>query len=166
MNYLEKLKEIDTFIFDVDGVYTDGQILLTEDGSVLRSMNIRDGYATQLAVKKGIQIIIISGGKSEAVKKRFEGLGVKMIFLGVEDKYELLHELVLDGEIEASSTGYMGDDVPDLEAMQLVDFACCPQDAIPEIHKIAQYVSPINGGAGCVREVLEKMLKVQDKWAD
>jgi len=165
MTYLKQLAKLETFIFDVDGVYTDGKVTLNEEGDMLRGMNIKDGYITKEAMAQGLNIIVISGGTSEAVRKRFEKLGVKMIFLGVEDKYELLHELILDGELEPRTSGYMGDDVPDLEAMKLVDFICCPQDAIQEIKDIAHYISPVDGGEGCVRDVLEKAIKLKELWS-
>ncbi len=149
-NYKSALKRITTFCFDVDGVFTDGIVHLMPDGEQLRTANVRDGYAVQLAVKKGYRIAIITGGRSEAVRKRFEGLGVTDVFLGSSRK----------------TVCYMGDDIPDFRVMQMVGLAVCPGDAAPEIKAISAYVSPYAGGRGCVRDILEQTMKVQGKWMD
>ena len=163
-NYKSVLKRIKTFVFDVDGVFTANSILLTEKGEMLRTMNVRDGYAVQLAVRQGFHIVIISGGNSEAVRTRFEYLGVKNIFLGAGKKIEVFENYFTEKGLDKSKTLYMGDDIPDFEVMQKVGLACCPADATPEIKSISHYISPKNGGDGCVRDVLEQTMKVQGAW--
>ncbi len=165
-NYKALLSGIDTFIFDVDGVMTDGIVLLTPDGQMLRSMNVKDGYALQLAIKKGYRIIIITGGNSEAVRQRFEGLGIKEIYLAIGNKLEVFHEIVKRDNLKMENILYMGDDIPDYEIMKEVGVAACPADAAQEIKHISKYISPVSAGKGCARDVLEQVMKVQDKWFD
>lgn len=164
MNRLTKFKSIKSFIFDVDGVFTNSNLLVTESGEMLRTMNIRDGYAVKKAIQEGLQIIIITGGNSHGVVKRLEGLGVKKIYFGISDKPAILESLVKNNIIDLSTTAFMGDDIPDLDCMKQVFLPCCPKDADPEIIEISDYVSPINGGRGAVRDVLGKLLKIQEKW--
>lgn len=165
-NYKALLSGITTFIFDVDGVMTDGIVLLTPDGQMLRSMNVKDGYAIQLAIKKGYRIIIITGGNSEAVRQRFEGLGVQEVYLSIGNKLEVFHDIVKRDNLKMENILYMGDDIPDYEIMKEVGVAACPADAAQEIKHISKYISPIQGGKGCARDVLEQVMKVQDKWFD
>lgn len=164
MNILELFKPIQTFIFDVDGVLTDGTLQLLENGELSRKMHIKDGYALQLAVKGGYHIAVISGGNSSQVEKRLQGLGIKDIFLGVQDKKEILETYLSENELSPAHVLYMGDDIPDYEAMQSVFLRTCPADASPEIKAICQYVSPVNGGQGCVRDVVEKVMKLRGNW--
>ncbi len=164
MNYLEKFREVDTLIFDVDGVLTNSQLLVQEDGALLRSMNTRDGFALKKAVREGYRVVIITGGSSQGVVKRLEGLGVTEIFYGIENKLKTFTSFIRANGIDAGSVLYMGDDIPDYEVMRLVGLPVCPHDAAQEILQIAQYVSPHNGGEGCVRDVIEKVLKLADKW--
>lgn len=164
MNLLEQFAPIRTFIFDVDGVLTDGSLFLTDEGHMLRTMNIKDGYALQLAVSKGYNIWVISGGKSEPVRCRLNKLGVTEVYLGVEDKKELLQEIAADSKIAYETMLYMGDDIPDYAAMQLCGLPCCPNDAVAEVRSVAKYISPTNGGRGCVRDVIEKVLKLNNDW--
>jgi 3-deoxy-D-manno-octulosonate 8-phosphate phosphatase (KDO 8-P phosphatase) len=164
MNVLERFGPIRTMVFDVDGVLTDGTLLLTEDDGMLRTMNIKDGYALQLAVKKGYDVWIISGAKSPAVKKRLEKLGVKEVHIGIDSKRELLEEISTRTNAGYDSMLYMGDDIPDYACMKKVGLACCPQDAVTEIKGVAHYVSPYPGGKGCVRDVIEKVLKLNGHW--
>jgi len=164
MNVLEKFKTIKTFVFDVDGVLTDGTLLILEDGQMARQMNIKDGYALQLAVKKGYRVVIISGGTSEAVKGRLERLGVKDCFLKIDNKKEKLTEYVSQHGLDWNEILFMGDDIPDYIPMQLTGLPCCPADAAPEIKQISHYISPIDGGKGCVRDVIEKVLKLNSHW--
>ncbi|WP_342331163.1 HAD-IIIA family hydrolase [Pedobacter sp. FW305-3-2-15-E-R2A2] len=164
--FLQKLKEITTLIFDVDGVLTNGDILASDSGEFLRTFNIKDGYALQLAVKRGFQVCIISGGKGQAMQKRFEGLGIKAIFLGVSDKVQVFHQYLEKTQTEASQVLYMGDDIPDLKVMKLVGLPTCPADAVPEIKAISQYISPYTGGKTAVRDIIEKVLRVQEQWFD
>jgi 3-deoxy-D-manno-octulosonate 8-phosphate phosphatase (KDO 8-P phosphatase) len=162
---LHLFKPITTFIFDVDGVLTNGTILLLNNGEMARQMNIKDGYALQLAIKKGYRIAIISGGTSTAVKDRFNKLGIKDVFLNVVDKKEVLEKYILKHQLLSNEVLFMGDDLPDLEPMQLVGLPCCPFDAAIEIKQISQYISPIIGGGGCVRDVIEKVLKLNQLWS-
>lgn len=163
-NYKERLAHITTFVFDVDGVLTDGTITLLPDGSMARTMNTRDGFAMQLAVKLGYTIAIITGGKDEMVKKRLQGLGITDIFLGIHDKIDCYTELQFRYSLQAENVLYMGDDIPDFEVMHNVGVACCPYDAVPEIRSISHYISPKKGGEGCVRDVIEQTLRLQNKW--
>ncbi|MBX2933146.1 MAG: 3-deoxy-D-manno-octulosonate 8-phosphate phosphatase [Ferruginibacter sp.] len=164
MNTLEKFASIKTFVFDVDGVLTDGSLLILEDGQMARRMNIKDGYAIQLAVKKGYRVVIISGGTSEAVKERLARLGVKDCFVKIDDKKAKLIEYVTQHNLLWNEILFMGDDMPDYIPMQLTGLPCCPADAATEIKQISLYVSPLNGGSGCARDVIEKVLKLNGHW--
>lgn len=163
-SYKEYLVDITTFIFDVDGVLTDGTINVTTSGEMLRTMSIKDGFALKTAVDAGFNICIISGGSNEGVRKRLEGLGIKDIFLGAHNKIDQLNEYTSKNNIDKTNVLYMGDDIPDFPVMKLVGLPCCPQDAAPEIKAISKYVSHKNGGKGAVRDVIEQVLKVQNKW--
>jgi len=164
MNVLTNFKKIKAFVLDVDGVLTDGRVLLLNDGQMARSMHIKDGYALQLAVKKGYQVLVISGGDDEAVKMRLQKLGVMDVHMKVTDKKTLLLEYVNKNALAWEQVLFMGDDIPDLQAMQIVGLPCCPADAVPEIKSISHYISPINGGAGCVRDIIEKVMKLNGDW--
>jgi 3-deoxy-D-manno-octulosonate 8-phosphate phosphatase (KDO 8-P phosphatase) len=164
--FLEQLKQITTFIFDVDGVLTNGDIIASDSGEFLRTFNIKDGYALQLAVKKGYHVCIISGGKGAAMQKRFEGLGINNIFLGISDKVAVYNDLLAKYQLKAEEILYMGDDIPDLKVMKLVGLPTCPEDAVPEIKAISHYISPYTGGKTAVRDIIEKVLRVQHKWFD
>lgn len=163
---LEKLKGITTFVFDVDGVLTNGDVQATPSGELLRTFNIKDGYALQLAVKKGYHVCIISGGKGEAMEKRFQNLGIPDIFLGVSDKVIVYNEYVNRYHLQSKEILYMGDDLPDLQVMKLAGTATCPADASPEIKAISSFISPFRGGKTAVRDIIEKVLRVQGKWYD
>lgn len=164
MNALALLKNIKLFVFDVDGVLTDGSLILLDNGEMARQMNIKDGYALQLAIKHGYDILIISGGSSSAVKIRLQKLGIQHIFLGVIDKKNLLLNFVAEHLLKKEEILYMGDDLPDLLPMKEAGVACAPADAVPEIKSIAHYISPAFGGKGCVRDVIEKVLKLNGHW--
>lgn len=166
MNNLEVFREIHTFIFDVDGVLTNSQVLVMQDGQLLRQMSIRDGYALRRAVEEGYRVIIISGGKSEGVRVRLQNLGVPDIYLGIQDKLDTYEEVVDMYELEEGGILYMGDDIPDYSVMRRVGLPCCPANAAREIKEIAQYISPINGGDGCVRDVIEKVLILNGQWQE
>lgn len=163
-NYKELLNTITTFIFDVDGVLTDGSVHITENGELLRIMNIKDGYAMKTAIDCGYKIAIISGGSNEGVKIRLKNLGITDIYLGAPNKVEILHLIIDMYGLQANEILYMGDDLPDYDVMQMVGLPTCPQNAAAEIKKISKYVSHINGGKGAVRDVIEQVLKVQGKW--
>ncbi len=163
-NYKEYLNQINTFIFDVDGVLTDGTIQVSTQGELLRSMNMKDGYALKAAQEKGYTVCIISGGTNEGVRSRLRNLGLTNIFLGIQDKVEQLGGFMNTLDLKPENVLYMGDDIPDYEVMKLVGMPCCPQDAVAEIKEISRYVSHKKGGKGCVRDVIEQVLKVQGKW--
>jgi 3-deoxy-D-manno-octulosonate 8-phosphate phosphatase (KDO 8-P phosphatase) len=165
-SYKEVLNKIDTVILDVDGVLTDGTVTLMPDGSQIRKMHTKDGYAMQLAVKKGIKIFIISGGRDAMVRKRLEGLGINGVYLGVKDKVEKLEDLILMNDLKLDNIAYMGDDMPDYDPMKLVGLATCPKDSCADIRSISDYISPFEGGKGCVRDLLEQILKVKGLWQD
>lgn len=164
--FLENLKNITTFVFDVDGVLTDGTAIASESGDLLRTFNIKDGYALQLAFKKGYNICIISGSGGPATTKRFENLGLSDVFLRVGNKVEVFEKFLKEKNIIPAQVLYMGDDMPDYEVMKLVGIASCPIDAVDEIKQISHYISPRKGGETAVRDVIEKVLKVQQNWFD
>ncbi|WP_462265784.1 KdsC family phosphatase [Mucilaginibacter sp.] len=161
---LDKLKDITTFIFDVDGVLTDGAVFVAESGEQSRAFNIKDGYALQLAVKLGYNVCAISGSRSKVALHRLNSLGITDVYLGSSMKTEKLKTYMEERGISPSQVMYMGDDIPDVEAMKMVALPVCPADAAEEIKAISAYVSPISGGKGCAREMIEKVLKVQQKW--
>ena len=163
-SYKEYLNAITTFIFDVDGVMTDGSLIIDSQGEMLRTMNVKDGYALKTAINKGYNICIISGGTNEGVRSRLQALGIEEIHLGAHQKKEFLTQYLNQKNIQPENVLYMGDDIPDYPVMQLVGLPCCPQDAVKEIKEISKYVSHIKGGKGCVRDVIEQVLKVQGKW--
>jgi len=155
---------ISTFIFDVDGVLTDGSIISFASGEHARNFYIKDGYAIEKALQAGYNIIIISGGFEEGVKNRLTFLGIKDIFLGVKDKIELFNTYRKDRHINKEEILYMGDDIPDYKMLKLVGLPTCPADAAEDIKEICSYVSPFPGGRGAVRDVIEKVMKAQGKW--
>lgn len=163
-NFKTKLKSVKAFIFDVDGVLTDGSVTCMPDGEQVRIMNIKDGYAMELAAKLGYKIAIISGGKFEIVRKRLNGLGITDVYLGCSDKLNKFKELIEIYKINPSEVLYMGDDIPDYEVMKQVGVPTCPNDSSQEIKNICIYISHQKGGKGAVRDVIEQVLKVQDKW--
>ena len=162
-SYKEKLHNITTFIFDVDGVLTDGSVLLQNDDFV-RVLNSRDGYAIQYASKMDYRILIVTGGASKSVKDRLMSLGVTEVCLGCKNKLHVYDTLKSKYEFTDDQALYMGDDIPDYHVMKLVGVSTCPQDAAVEIKAIADYQSPFNGGRHCVRDVIEQTLRVQKKW--
>ncbi len=163
-SYKEYLININTFIFDVDGVLTDGTVTITTSGEMLRTMSIKDGFALKTAVNAGFNVCIISGGSNEGVRKRLQGLGVTDIYLGAHNKIEQLNDYLEKKNVKASDVLYMGDDIPDFPVMKLAGLPCCPQDAAPEIKAISKYISHKNGGKGAARDVIEQVLKVHNKW--
>lgn len=161
---LDKFNHITTFVFDVDGVLTDGSLLVLPDGVMARRMNIKDGYALQLAVKRGYHVIVISGGFSEDVRQRLLKLGLKDIFMQVENKAAVLAQFMKQHQLTREKVLYMGDDIPDMEVMQLAGLPCCPADAVQEIKDISAYISHTRGGEGCGRDVIEKVMKLRGDW--
>lgn len=163
-SYKQFLPKISTFIFDVDGVLTNGIVTIMPDGELVRQMNIKDGYALKTAVDKGYKVCIISGGTNEGVRTRLQNLGITDIYLGAHDKIEQYQEILDMYNLQPENILYMGDDIPDYPVMKLVGLASCPNDAAPEIQKISKYISNKKGGEGCVRDVLEQVMRVQGKW--
>lgn len=163
-SYKEIMPQISTFIFDVDGVLTDGTVTVFPDGELVRTMNIKDGYALKTAVQMGYNVCIISGGTNPAVKSRLQALGITDIYLGAHHKMEQFEEYLDIYNIDPTTVLYMGDDIPDIPVMKICGLPTCPKDAVPEVQNISNYISQIKGGKGCVRDVIEQVLKVQDKW--
>ncbi len=163
-NYKALLTEVDTFIFDYDGVMTDGKLILQHEGNPLRSANVKDGYVLQLAVRLGYRVVIISGGLSKSMENRFEALRINDVFLGVSDKLLVLNKYISENNLDPKRMVYMGDDIPDFKVMKKVGVPCCPADAAEEIKNISIYISDKKGGEGCVRDIIEQVLKVQGKW--
>lgn len=164
MNYKNKLHKIKAFVFDFDGVMTDGAVWVYADKETVRAGNIKDGYAIQYAVKKGYKIAVISGATSMSINNRMESLGVTDIFTGAGNKISIFNQYLKDNNLQADEVLYMGDDIPDYEIMKQVGVATCPADAAIEIKEIADYISHLNGGYGCVRDVIEQVLRLHDKW--
>lgn len=163
-NFKGLLKNVKAFVFDIDGVLTDGRIMVMGDGHMTRTMNTRDGYAMQHAVKNGYTIGIISGGKSEPAKNRLQKLGINDIYIGITDKLDSLKEFMHIHDLNYENILYMGDDMPDYEVMQKCGIPCCPKDAVAEIKEISVYISDKAGGDGCVRDIIEQVMKVHKKW--
>lgn len=163
-NFKQLLKDVKAFVFDIDGVLTDGSVQVLENGEMARTMNTRDGYALQHAVKNGFIIGIISGGKSEPTRGRLEKLGIQDIYLGIHDKLDKLKEFMHIHNLKYDNILYMGDDMPDYEVMQKCGIPTCPKDAAPEIKDLSVYISDKIGGDGCVRDVIEQVMKVHKKW--
>jgi len=163
-SYKELMIDVTTFIFDVDGVLTNGSVTVFPNGELIRTMNTKDGYALKVAVNSGYNICVITGGNDKSVKMRLNGLGIKDIYLGSHNKLIEFHDFLKNNKINPNEVLYMGDDLPDLPVMLQVKLAACPKDAAPEIQNISQYVSQKKGGNGCVRDVIEQVMKVQDRW--
>ncbi|MDR2906826.1 MAG: HAD hydrolase family protein [Bacteroidales bacterium] len=166
MNYKENLKYIKTFIFDYDGVMSDGKVWVINEHDQIRNSTVKDGYALHHAVKKGYRIAIISGGKGESMRLRLQALGITEIFQGVGNKRQIFEEYCAEHNIDPKTVLYMGDDIPDYEVLTKVGIATCPADAVPEIKAIVHYISHQKGGEGCVRDVIEQVLKVHGEWMD
>ncbi|HTL09699.1 MAG TPA: HAD hydrolase family protein [Chitinophagaceae bacterium] len=165
MSLLNQFKQVKCFGFDVDGVLTDGSLLLLNDGQMARTMNTKDGYALQLAVKKGYHIIVISGGvNAEGARIRLNKLGITEVHFQATDKRQVLDDYLAAHGILPEQVLFMGDDIPDYPAMKDIGLPCCPSDAVPEIKNISRYISAMPGGRGCVRDVIEKVLKLQGHW--
>jgi len=163
-NYKELLRHITTFIFDYDGVLTDGSVIMTSQGEGYRISNVKDGYALQLAVKNGYRVAVISGAVSKSLEHRMKALNVTDVFMGVENKIILFKEYLAKHDLKPEQVLYMGDDIPDYEVMLACGLPACPSDAAEEIRKISKCISHFNGGKGCARDVIEQVLKVQGHW--
>ena len=163
-NYKTLLNNVRAFVFDVDGVMTNGKVMITSEGEMYREMDTRDGFALKYALLKGFKIGIISGGTNEGVRKRLELLGVNKVYLGIHEKDIAFDDFVSTFNINPDQVLYMGDDVPDVPVMEKVGVSTCPQDALPDVKRVVDYVSHKKGGDGCVREIVEQVMRVQDKW--
>ena len=163
-NYKNFLPHIKTFIFDVDGVLTDGKILITNEGELLRSFDTKDGYAMKCALVQGYKIVIITGGRNQGVEDRFKELGVFDIYMGAHHKIDAYRDLMDNYDLDPETILYVGDDIPDIPVMEKVGLGCCPSDAVSDVKAMANYVSHKKGGEGCVREIIEQVLRVQGKW--
>lgn len=162
-NFKQLLNNIRCFVFDVDGVLTNGSLIVMP-GELYRVMNIRDGYALKEAVIKGYKVVIISGGNSDSVKSRLANLGIEEIYLGVENKSDKLNEVILKYKLKKEEILYMGDDLPDYLVMKSCGVPCCPADACHEIKDLSVYISPFKGGKGCVRDIIEQVLRLNGHW--
>lgn len=158
------LNKIRAFVFDVDGVLSTSTISMRDDGVPLRSINIKDGYAIQLAIKLGLDVAIITGGNSPSIINRYKGLGVNEIYTSVKVKTKVYSSLLEKLKLKKEEVLYMGDDIPDYEVMLECGLPCCPKDACSDIQKIARYISPYAGGNGCARDVIEQVLRAKKMW--
>jgi 3-deoxy-D-manno-octulosonate 8-phosphate phosphatase (KDO 8-P phosphatase) len=165
-NFKEGLQEVKAFAFDVDGVLSRPEVYLHPTGELMRSMNTKDGYALQHAIKRGYPIAIITGGNTESVALRFKGLGITDIYLASSYKMEDFNDFIFKYGLTPEQVLYMGDDLPDYEVMKKVGVPCCPADAVEEIKSVAHYISPYGGGEGCVRDVVEQVLRLHGRWMD
>lgn len=164
INFKQKLKHIKAFAFDMDGVLTDGTLIIREEAEPLRTMDIKDGLAIHKAVDSGYKIIVITGSSSEAVKKRLNYLGVTEVYAKVKDKATILKQFAETHHLSMQEIMCVGDDIPDLEPMKMAGVAACPCDAVPEVREISIYISDKQGGKGCVRDVIRQVMKLQNKW--
>ena len=164
MNYKEKLNKVKTFVFDVDGVFTDGKIVVDSQGNESRNFNTKDGIAVKMAIDLGYNVAIITGANNEGVRLRLNRLGVKNVYINSSDKVKDLNDFSEKNKIDLNETVYMGDDLPDIFPMKLVYLKVCPFDAAPEVRKISDYISNKKGGKGCVRDIIEQTLRLQGKW--
>lgn len=165
-NFKEELRNIKAFAFDVDGVLSKPEVYLSPEGELLRSMNTKDGYALQYAVKRGYPIAIITGGRNESVGLRFKGLGITDIYLGASDKMDDFEDFRFKYHLERGEILFMGDDLPDYHVMKEAGIACCPSDAVEEIKSVSDYISHVKGGEGCARDIIEQVLRLHGKWMD
>lgn len=164
VHLFDQLRSVRAFVFDVDGVLTNNEVLVTETGDLLRIMNVRDGQAIKWAIRAGYAVCIITGGRSEGTKKRLTDLGVEEYYSGIADKAPAFQSFLQRTHKQALEVCYMGDDLPDLPVLRKVGLAACPADAVPEVISVCDYISPLAGGAGCVREIIEKVMKLQGTW--
>lgn len=166
LNFKEKLKNLETLIFDIDGVLSASNVLISETGELLRSTNVKDGYILRYAIKKGLRVIILSGGTNESVKIRYEALGIPDVIIKSKRKIDDFAKLKEKYNLDEGKTLYMGDDIPDYELLKTVGLACCPADAADEIKEISLYVSSKKSGEGCVRDITEQVLRAKGLWMD
>jgi 3-deoxy-D-manno-octulosonate 8-phosphate phosphatase (KDO 8-P phosphatase) len=166
MSYLDLFNHIRAFVFDIDGVMTDGKVIILPNGEQMRHMHSKDGYALQLAVKKGYPVAVISGSNSIQVKERLQALGLTDVYLKSAHKDESMEDFMFSYDLKPEEIMYMGDDIPDIAALQMIGLPACPVDAAPEVKQLAKFISKKPGGEGCVREIIELVMKTQGKWFD
>lgn len=164
LNFKERLNKIRCILFDIDGVVTDGKIMILESGEVIRNMNSKDGYALHLAVQKGYRLGVISGGNNLGVKQLLARTGITDVFINAHDKLAVYENYILENKLKEEEILFVGDDLPDHGIMSRVGVAVCPNDAAVEIKEICHYVSPKKGGEGCMRDILEQVMRVQGNW--
>lgn len=164
-NFKEDIARVEAFFFDVDGVFTDGSITPTENNDFLRSYYAKDGYAFTYAVKQGCKIFVITGGRGELLNKRFGYLGATEVHINIGDKLAVMTDIIARHGIDPANAVFMGDDIPDVECMRAVGIPVCPADAAAEVMEISRYVSEYPGGRGCVRDIIEQVLRAQGRWA-
>lgn len=164
LNYKTNLRTVKLMVFDVDGVLSDGHVFLDADGEMMRNTHVRDSLAIKIALKSGLKVAVISAGTSQKVKERMHYLGIQDVFMGVYNKFEVLEKYCSSKQIDLKNVLYMGDDLPDYECMTNVGVATCPHNAVVEIRSISDYISHIDGGKGCVRDIIEQTLRVQGFW--
>ena len=163
-NYKTRLKSINTFVLDVDGVLTNGKLILEGSGEITRTISTRDGYIIRKAIKKGYNVCIITLGNSKMFEKMMNYLGVSDIYSLAENKLETLNSYCLSKNITLENVLYMGDDMPDIDCIKSSSIGACPKDAISEIRENSDYISHVKGGEGCVRDVIEQVLKINNDW--
>lgn len=163
-NYKERLIDITTFVFDYDGVFSDGVVYILENGEMIRSTHSRDGYALQLALKKGYRICVITGAYSNGIVERFKKIGIEDVFIGADDKLKVFDEYCRKHALKQEEVLVMGDDIPDYKMIQRAWVSCCPSDAAWEIRSSVDYISIYPGGRGCVRDIIEQVMRLQGKW--
>ena len=164
-NFKEDVARVEAIVLDVDGVMTDGGIIPTPDGDFIRRYNAKDGYAIAAAIREGLKICIISGGRGRMLENRLQMLGVTRYYLNCMDKVTAIREFAADHNIDLENVVYMGDDIPDLECMRLVGIPVCPSDAAMEVVEASRYVSEFNGGHGAVRDIIEQVMRAKGVWA-
>lgn len=164
-NFKEDIARVEAIVLDVDGVMTDGGIIPTPEGDFIRRYNAKDGYAIASAIREGLKICIISGGRGRMLENRLQMLGVTRYYLNCMDKVTAIHEFVADYNIDLENVIYMGDDIPDLECMRLVGVPVCPADAAMEVVEASRYISEFNGGHGAVRDIVEQVMRAKGVWA-
>jgi 3-deoxy-D-manno-octulosonate 8-phosphate phosphatase (KDO 8-P phosphatase) len=163
-NFKTRLKKITTLMFDVDGVLTDGKVYFLDNGVPVRNLNNKDGYAIQLAAKKGYRLVVITGGSSEIIREALLRIGFHHVYLRQHDKLSCYKDYLAENDLNDENVLYMGDDLPDYEVMKRVGVAACPSDSAPEILEICSYVSQKKGGEGCARDVIEQVMRVRGDW--
>ncbi|MCY4560868.1 MAG: HAD hydrolase family protein [Flavobacteriaceae bacterium] len=159
-----RLKSIDTFIFDMDGVLTDGKFIISVGHKMLRMMHTKDGYGLRTAALNNYRIIIITGSTSEESRDRLMDLGIQEVYLNTHHKLEKFKQIKKEQDLKEEQVLYMGDDVPDIPLLQHIGLSCCPADAVQDVQDVVDYISPYNGGTGCVRDVIEKVMRAQNVW--